>query len=108
MEDDLDVFLREIFISFQISTFLDSKFEEAGRTAISSKKVFQISSRDSLKSSQNRCLGVVLGGLGASWGGLGACCGVLGRPGGVLGASWGYLRASWSGLWSSWGRLGGV
>ena len=49
------------------------------------QKIFQKSSKDSLKSSQNRCLGVVLGGLGVSWGGLGASWGVLGRPGGVLG-----------------------
>ena len=81
-------------------------------------KIFQKSSKDSLKSSQNRCLGVVLGGLGASWGGLGASWGVLGRPGGVLGASWGHLGGvlgrlgvvlgpSWGVLGASWARLGG-
>ena len=32
MEDDLDVFLCKVFIFFQIITFLESKFEEAGWT----------------------------------------------------------------------------
>ena len=58
------------------------------------QKIPQKSSKDSFKSSQNRCLGVVLGGLGASWGGLGASWGVLGASWGRLGASWGRLGAS--------------
>ena len=58
-------------------------------------KIFQKSSKVSLKSSQNRRPGVVLGALGASW-----------RVSERLGASWGVLGASWGVLWPSWGRLG--
>ena len=43
------------------------------------------SSKISLKSFQNRRLGVVLGALGGSWGGLGFGLGILGRLGGLLG-----------------------
>ena len=58
-------------------------------------KIFQKSSKVSLKSSQNRRPGVVLGALGASW-----------RVSERLGSSWGVLGASWGVLWPSWGRLG--
>ena len=37
-----NVFLRKIFSFFQIITYLESKFEEAGRTAISAKKSRQL------------------------------------------------------------------
>ena len=60
---------------------MESKFEEAGSTAIISQK-----------SSQNHCLGEVLGALGRSWGGLGGLeglgevlGGIVGRLGGLLG-----------------------
>ena len=105
------MFLCKVFIFFQIITFLESTFEEAGWTANSSKKP----SKDSLKSSLNHCLGVVLGGLGASWEGLGASWGVLGRPGGFLGTSWGHLGGVLGRLGvvlgssgASWARLGGI
>ena len=65
------------------------------------QKIFQKSSKDSLKSSQNRCLGVVLGGLGASWGGLGASWGVLG---GGLGGFW-LPGASWEASGAARGRF---
>ena len=38
---DLNVFLCKVFIFFQIITFLESKFEEAGWTANSSNKSSQ-------------------------------------------------------------------
>jgi len=109
------MFLCKVFIFFQIITFLESKFEEAGWTANSSKK----SPKNLPKTPSNRPKIVVWGWFWVAWerlaGGLGASWGVLGRPGGVLerlgailGSSWGVLRSSWGRLGASWGRLGGI
>ena len=69
-----NVFLRKMFSFFQMITYLESKFEEAGRTAISAKK------------SCNNLLEIIpksLSGGGFGWLGsvLEGSWGVLGRLG---------------------------
>ena len=73
--------------------FFESKFEEAGWTANSSKK----SSKNLPKWSQNE-------GFWASWGCLGGSWSVLG----LLGVSWGRLEASCDRPGGVLGRLGSV
>ena len=107
------------FFFFQIITFLESKFEEAGRTAISPQKNFQKSSKDTLKwahklrksrpgagTPSDRAMGYPPGSGEKSI--KVYSCGVLGRPEGVLGASWGHLGGVLGRLEVVLGRLGGV
>ena len=107
-------------IFFQKITYLESKFEEAGRTAISAKK----SSKNLPKTPLNCPKIVVWGWFWVAWERLGGVLGrhgpswaVFGRPEGVLGASWGHLwgvlgrlgvvlGSSWGVLGSSWRHLG--
>ena len=102
MERDLNVFLCKVFIVFEIITFLESKFEEAGWTANSSKKY----SKNLPKIPSNRRKIVVWGWFWVAWERLGDVLGPLGASWAVLGASWGRPGAILGRLAAVLGRLG--